>query len=168
MIDPTVFDNLKVVIEGYIYDLDLEKEIIVMDRKDIVDLASMSRKYGIIFEGIKARNRSVCIEIEMAHHELSAELLQTKEKSGCIVRVSFCEQQDTQEYDELLFKKLKRSWGENHQVKLFLTKEITVTKVLYHHKYYVEFQSLFGEDHLDELKNIVDYTIVLLGLTSKS
>jgi hypothetical protein len=168
MIDPTVFDNLKVVIEGYIYDLDLEREIAVIDRRDIVDLASMSRKYTIIFEGLKTRNRSVSIEIDMPHHELSAELLQTKEKPGCIVRVSFCEKHDTQDYDELLFKKLKRSWGKQHEVKLFLTKEITLTNVYYHHKYHVEFQSLFGEDHLEELKNIVDYTIVLLGLASKS
>ncbi|MCV9888442.1 hypothetical protein [Metabacillus halosaccharovorans] len=48
MFDPTVFDNLKVVIEGYIYDMDIDEQISVTDRSDIIDLAKMSRQYSIL------------------------------------------------------------------------------------------------------------------------
>ncbi|GGH74969.1 hypothetical protein JOD43_000621 [Pullulanibacillus pueri] len=49
MFDPTVFDNLKVVLEGAIYDLDLNENehIEIIDRSDTVDLAKMSRSYSI-------------------------------------------------------------------------------------------------------------------------
>ncbi|CAM2868296.1 hypothetical protein PASE110613_05140 [Paenibacillus sediminis] len=45
MFDPTIFDNLKVVFEGSIYDLDREGEVLVIDRKDQIDLASFERMF---------------------------------------------------------------------------------------------------------------------------
>jgi len=47
MFDPTVFDNLKVVLEGAIYDLDFNNRVEITDRSDIVDLAKMSRSYTL-------------------------------------------------------------------------------------------------------------------------
>ena len=47
MFDPTVFDNLKVVLEGAVYDLDLKGQIEIIDRSDLVDLAKMSRTYSV-------------------------------------------------------------------------------------------------------------------------
>lgn len=38
MFDPTAFDNMKVVIEGAIYDLDLDGEISIIDRNDLLIL----------------------------------------------------------------------------------------------------------------------------------
>jgi hypothetical protein len=49
MFDPTVYDNLKVVLEGLVYDLDLEGKIEITDRCDLVDLARMSRTFRIRF-----------------------------------------------------------------------------------------------------------------------
>ncbi len=34
MFDPTAFDNLKVIVEGAVYDFDLHGDILVTDRKD--------------------------------------------------------------------------------------------------------------------------------------
>lgn len=47
MFDPTIFDNWKVVAEGAVYDLDREGEAEVIDRKDLVDLAGLSRSFHI-------------------------------------------------------------------------------------------------------------------------
>lgn len=49
MFDPTVFDNLKVVLEGCVYDYDLEDKIVVTGRNDIVDLATLTRTFSIRF-----------------------------------------------------------------------------------------------------------------------
>jgi|GEM_PF-323516 hypothetical protein len=49
MFDPTVFDNLKVVLEGCVYDYDLEEKIAVTGRSDIVDLATLTRTFSVRF-----------------------------------------------------------------------------------------------------------------------
>ncbi|MDF0725751.1 hypothetical protein PY093_03360 [Cytobacillus sp. S13-E01] len=40
MFDPTIFDNLKVVIEGEVYDLDLTGDFLVTNRSDSIDIAN--------------------------------------------------------------------------------------------------------------------------------
>ncbi|MBN3523665.1 hypothetical protein [Paenibacillus apiarius] len=45
MFDPTIFDNLKVVLEGKIYDLDQEGEWLVIGREDLIDLAGFGRTF---------------------------------------------------------------------------------------------------------------------------
>ncbi|MGM0873901.1 MAG: hypothetical protein ACQEWV_03720 [Bacillota bacterium] len=168
MFDPTVFDNLKVIVEGYIYDLDLENEISVTNRSDNVDLATMSRKFTITFSEINKRDPSVMIEIEMRQNQLAGELLQTIKKPGCHINVILQEELQSQEYNQLLFKKLKRSWGEEHTIKLFVTKEVTSSLNVFHHSYQVCFQTKFGEDDIDELLHIVDHSISLLRMMSKA
>jgi hypothetical protein len=41
MFDPTAFDNMKVVLEGALYDLDIMGEIIITDRNDLFNTAKM-------------------------------------------------------------------------------------------------------------------------------
>ncbi|UTW70295.1 hypothetical protein KHA80_06930 [Anaerobacillus sp. HL2] len=41
MFDPTIYENLKVVIEGEVYDHDMNGRILII-QIDIVDLATMS------------------------------------------------------------------------------------------------------------------------------
>lgn len=167
MFDPTVFDNLKVVVEGYFYDMDMEHQISVTDRSDIIDLATMSRRYSIAYKGLLNKRKTAKLQIDMPHHELSGELLQTKKNPGCIVTLVFLESKNSEEYDEILYKKLKKYWGDQHSVTLFLTKELTKTSCHYHHKYKVEFQPFFGENDLEELLKIVDHSIAFLGLPSR-
>ncbi|PWK13418.1 hypothetical protein [Tumebacillus permanentifrigoris] len=45
MFDPTIFDNLKVVFEGALYDLDHDRRLLVSGREDLVDLAAMARQF---------------------------------------------------------------------------------------------------------------------------
>lgn len=47
MFDPTVYDNLKVVLEGSLYDVDLSGDIEISDRSDMIDLAKLARAYTI-------------------------------------------------------------------------------------------------------------------------
>jgi len=49
MFDPTIFDNLKVVLEGLVYDHDLAGRIMITDRSDWIDLAKLSRSFRIRF-----------------------------------------------------------------------------------------------------------------------
>lgn len=67
--DPTIFDNLKVVLEGSLYDLDREGRLRVADRADLVDLASMQRLFRMGFV-LPQEPRRVYGEVE-----ISSELL---------------------------------------------------------------------------------------------
>ena len=50
MFDPTVYDNLKVAFENYLYDLDnLDESIHITHRKDQLEMASMSREFILQF-----------------------------------------------------------------------------------------------------------------------
>ena len=50
MFDPTIFDNMKVILEGYVYDLDFAGKIVVTGRMDRIEMSTMSRTYGIRFK----------------------------------------------------------------------------------------------------------------------
>lgn len=49
MYHPSVYDNLKIVLEGAVYDLDFSGEIEIVNRKDLMDHAIMERNYSIDF-----------------------------------------------------------------------------------------------------------------------
>ena len=163
MFDTTVFDNLKVIVEGNIYDLDLEKLIVVTDRKDTIDLATMSRLYSITIAKEDNNKRYVTIDIKMSQKQLAGELLKTVKEPGCVVKLSFHEKGNGQEYDEILLKKLNKLWGQ-HIIKLFITKELTGSISHFSILYLVEFCTLFGEreNDIEELLHIVDHAITLL------
>ena len=91
MFDPTIYENLKVVLEGAVYDLDLDHKIIVCNRKDIIDLASMSRSYHIEF---KLRQDEAYPRAEIILYsgmsDLALEIRDGNEAAaGCILEVNF-------------------------------------------------------------------------------
>ncbi|WNB93771.1 hypothetical protein [Bacillus sp. NEB1478] len=49
MFHPSVYDNLKVVLEGVVYDSDFSGEIEIIDRKDIVDFAVIEKSISLSF-----------------------------------------------------------------------------------------------------------------------
>lgn len=92
MFDPTVFENLKVVAEGAVYDLDLVGQIVVTNRKDQVDLAKLSRHYAVTFRKSDRGENSVQgeLRIDVDAHNLSAEILEkADDEIGCSVEVVF-------------------------------------------------------------------------------
>ncbi len=66
MFDPTAYDNLKVILEGLVYDYDLAGEIIVTKRNDLVNLADLSRTFQIHFSLTEDRKQIVDIKMELA------------------------------------------------------------------------------------------------------
>jgi IS4 transposase len=52
MFDPTAFDNMKVIIEGLLYDKDLDGEYEITDRNDFVNLSKMDRLFSIRYKKV--------------------------------------------------------------------------------------------------------------------
>ncbi|MBD8068094.1 hypothetical protein [Bacillus sp. PS06] len=163
MFDPTIFDNLKVVIEGAIYDRDLDGELAVIDRKDMIDLASLARSYVITIKNRDIKQDiTATITLVMDLTNLSAELLNTKGHfPGCQVNVVFnmkmkehettCEQIQQTMYD---------IWGKGRKV----TQEVTFifqqeTQREYLNTIKLEFERLIGEDQMDDLLGMIPYIL---------
>jgi len=86
MFDPTVFDNLKVVLEGAIYDLDLKGQTQIIDRSDLVDLAKLTRTYSI---ALANKHVEGLIELSTDAENWSGEILETGTDYPCHLFLQF-------------------------------------------------------------------------------
>ncbi|QHW31326.1 hypothetical protein GZH47_10965 [Paenibacillus rhizovicinus] len=91
MFDPTVFDNLKVAVENYVYDLDnLDARVIVTHRVDRLEMAVMGRVFALQFTLAKGSGITAEIRLEASLQDLAAEILdQQGAAPGCTVRIRF-------------------------------------------------------------------------------
>ena len=164
MFDPTAFDNIKVVIEGALYDRDITGEIIITDRNDVINLAKMSRLFDLSFQlqdGISIAK----VELNSPLINLAAELLplvQTEQHAGCYVRLEFLLEQEKAPDYVLLKNILLDIWGESRDISL-----ISQCHPLDGHKkiitnLVVEFGRLITEDHMEDLVEMIDFMITTL------
>ena len=93
MFDPSVFENLKVIVEGAFYDLDLEGDLAVIDRHDYVDLAYMSRIFEISTRLDASNEKTVecTFTLSAGLQSFSSEKLspKTKRDPGCELKITF-------------------------------------------------------------------------------
>ena len=164
MFDPTAFDNMKVVIEGALYDRDIKGDIIITDRNDVINLAKMSRLFDLSFrlqDGISMAK----VELNSPLINLAAELLpsvQTEQHAGCYVKLQFLLEQEKAPDYVLLKNILLDIWGESRDISLVSQshpldgdkKSITILKV--------EFGRLITEDHMEDLVEMINFMITTL------
>lgn len=113
MFDPSIFDNLKVVIEGSIYDLDFNETIAITQRQDLVDLSSMSRLYAIQFQW--KQNKEVIAEVRLSTSlkDLAEEWLgqNQDDAAGCILTIHFYFRVDNEQECEAIHHHLSNIWN---------------------------------------------------------
>jgi len=90
MFDPVIFDNLKVVLEGAVYDLDMSGNLCIISRSDVIDLSSVSRNYSIGFRAHASASPSAEILLTATLTDLAAELLNGEtQEAGCLIEIKF-------------------------------------------------------------------------------
>ena len=121
MFDPSVFENLKVVVEGAFYDLDLEGELAVIDRHDYVDLAYMSRIFEISTRLDASNEKAVECTLSLSAGLLSfsAEKLSSipKREPGCELKIKF--RYIDPEHPLRNIHILKQVWDKGYTYKVF-------------------------------------------------
>lgn len=173
MFDPTAFENLKIVIEGAVYDKDFGGEILVTDRNDIINLAKLERKFEISF--IDKHNRGKKITaiwvLEARLDNLAAELLPvalSEKKAGCHVTVKF-ELEHPNEFS--IFKETKKAlseiWGASRTIDQQIQMNPFDTQTKIQNVITIHFNRLIYEDQIDDLTNMVDFMIKSLRDLSK-
>lgn len=165
MFDPTAFDNMKVVIEGALYDYDLDGDIVIIDRNDIMNLAKMSRSFDVSFQ--LPGNRTIArLEMESSLMNIAAELLPEslqQKKAGCQVKLQFIQEdvsieRDFHEIDRILFK----IWGETRKISQIVQYNPLNRSEYRNNIITVEFDRLIGEEQMEDLVEMIEFMISTL------
>ncbi|WP_409298198.1 hypothetical protein V1498_08390 [Peribacillus sp. SCS-26] len=173
MFDPTAFENMKVVLEGIIYDRDFEGSILVTDRQDLVNISSLSRSFLMEME-LKNGRSTTCapikcsISLEAGLKNLSAELLEYKggADAGCHIETIYQIplKDDKQADSDSLFRTLSNIWGSSREIEITekhiyrspeQSARIIMAKVV--------FGRLVTEEQIPDFTDLVDHAIISIN-----
>lgn len=169
MFDPTAFENMKVVLEGAIYDYDLDGNILVIDRNDLINLAKLSRTYEVEFQLVdpvcESKNTAKIV-MTAALENLAAELLSSAlstQKAGCEVSLRFhVELEDDPNLIEEIHSLIMAIWGTDRSIQHemvidpFSDHEVILNTIT------LTFNRLVFEDQINDLFEMIGYMIKTL------
>lgn len=173
LFDPTAFDNMKVVLEGAIYDRDILGDILVVTRDDLVNLATLSRRFMIQFElnGLRSQKKiSGGISLSASLENLSSELLadhMNERSNGSTVEIFlvFAEKLADQQADKI-FNSLEDIWGKQRKIQWStLVTKTNTNQQSFSSKFTISFDRLVKEDQMDDLVDMIEYLIQSIQLS---
>lgn len=161
MFDPTIYDNLKVVLEGCVYDLDLEGHILVTNRIDRIELATMSRCCAIRFREQKAAGASAQIGLTASMADLAAEMLARKgEPPGCELDISFNARVMDPDFDcRAIEQELLQIWERRPTIEQELTFRYPQRSDGFDNRITLRFGRKLDESNADDFPRLVDVTV---------
>ncbi|ARK28928.1 hypothetical protein [Halalkalibacter krulwichiae] len=162
MFDPTIFENLKVGFENYVYDLDnLSKEVEVVDRQDILDMAVMERKFSITFhlsllEAVKAE-----IVLKSSVKDLAAEILESPDgKPGCSLFIYFYKQvHQVEEECKTIQALVEKIWDQEKKPIQTLSFVHDQKPVVFENRIEVSFNRQINEEQMGDIPELIDYVL---------
>ncbi|OLO40456.1 hypothetical protein BTR23_08210 [Alkalihalophilus pseudofirmus] len=162
MFDPTIYENLKVVLEGAIYDLDFANEIIVTDRSDVTDLAKMAREFVMQFQTSTTKSQYPIAEVRLRStlQDFATEKINGDDKTaGCVLEVNFFTNiQDTTKDCFEIEKMLNEIW----QNRPTISQEISYTYSTNHilkNKININFGRKINEDQINDFEQVLHFTL---------
>jgi hypothetical protein len=173
MFDPTAFENMKVVMEGGFYDRDLEGEIRIVDRNDILNSAKMSRRYDITFTDIaKGLAEIFCtFTMEAGLDNLAAELLpqgKSEKLAGCRIYVKFTIKLPKYSKSFLQIREvLRHIWGSGRKVEQTVKYNPENIKTMAETETFISFNRLIYEEQIDDLNEMITYMIASMKALRK-
>jgi hypothetical protein len=163
MFDPTIYENMKVVIEGAVYDLDLAGEILVTNRSNRIELSTMSRSYFIQFKLLGLGDVIAELGLAATTEDLAAEILEKSSMTpGCSLHIGFQMkvvdvEEDCAAIEQILFD----IWGHDYTIiqKLSYTygKELHAS---YINEIQLDFGRKFGESVIDDIPSLLEHVLL--------
>ena len=158
MFDPTIFDNLKIVLEGAVYDRDLDMRWAVLHREDLVDLASMGRTFIISFSQKDKPVVVATVELSSDIRDFSGEWLSDSErKPGCIFLVKFVTSIDNLDQCESIKLNLLDIWGGRPLIQQHLTFTWPQKAEHWQVEIVLHFERKFDETNIMDIENVLDH-----------
>lgn len=176
MFDPTIFDNLKVVLEGRLYDVDAEGSIRISGREDWVDIAAMSRKFCMRFE----RNGGACkamVTLASGLTDFAAERRIARaadKRPGADLLLTLDLPRERAAHCLELHDYLIRLWGEEavirHELTVLLQPDAAgeASEAPEAYRIQLKFRQRIDESHIEELEQWLDIAIMCLSYVDES
>jgi hypothetical protein len=164
MFDPTIYDNLKVVVEGSVYDLDLGGKIVVTGRSDSIELSAMSRRYTVTFRLQDSSDVSAEIRLTAGTEDLAGEILELSHMNpGCRLELVF-HKTVIEPHSECpaIGRVMQEIWGEEARIAQYLTYEFPADAVGSQDEIAVDFGRKFGEDVIGDLPRLLEHMVMTL------
>ncbi|MEH7109432.1 MULTISPECIES: hypothetical protein [Bacillaceae] len=165
MFDPTAFDNMKVVIEGALYDFDMQGTIVITDRNDWHNLAKMARLFSVSFS-LPNSKMEAKMELETGILNLAAELLPdtvAEKNAGCFVRLQFTmELEDNIENFQTVEVILKKVWGETRIMKQTVEYNPLGKQPIVKNRIMIDFDRLIKEEQMEDLVEMTEFMVITL------
>lgn len=165
MFDPSIFDNLKVAFENYVYDLDnLTQQIQITNRIDRLEMATMSRTLALEFTLTGQTDVTAQIRLDATLRDLAAEILEVSgETPGCTLRLRF----DRQIYNVRLqckqIEELMRGiWGSNLEVTQTLSFIYGKEQGVYHDQIEIVFDRKVSEEQIGDIPELLEHMLLSL------
>lgn len=169
--DPTIYDNLKVVLEGELYDRDLSEQIQIVDRSDLVDLAIMSRMFIMRFQILGHPESIAEIKLHAGAEDLAGEIAQVNNPTiGCRIHVGYRvratgDYMAAEEASHTIRKHLAEIWGEDMVIgqELCFYPNMKKDVLIYECRSTIEFGRKITEEQIGDIPRLVDHLIMTLG-----
>ncbi|WP_409251107.1 hypothetical protein V1502_13180 [Bacillus sp. SCS-153A] len=150
MFDPTAYENLKVVLQGALYELDLMGTLKVVNREDIVDLASLNRRYSLTLCNPDAEEITVTVTLAAGVKEWNAEAFpKAGEEPGATLQVHY--QSAGRRFSETFMDSLEDWWGPQRNIEW---REVTSSSQPFLHQGIINFNRLITEEMVDDLEEV--------------
>ncbi|MFC4767371.1 hypothetical protein [Effusibacillus consociatus] len=169
MYDPTIFDNLKVVLEGGLYDLDREGRIRISGREDRVDLASMGRSFRMQFLLSEDEYGTAEVELSSSLADFASELARLRlvdfSRPGCRVQIRyrFPDWNGDESKIRSIENALQDWWSEEvhiqQSIEVTYRTENSYSTSQQSYMATITFLKKIDEDHIEELQALLEHTV---------
>ncbi len=173
MFHPTIFDNLKIVLEGAVYDRDFEGAITVIGRSDLVDLATYQRTFQIDFclaeqEALNHLQRITAqMQLRSTLADIASEQLEQPitEPVGCTICVHFLLSiGEVLGNSVRITAELNDIWGNRPQISQLVMASFTEHHIAwpaerYQTKVTLDFQRKIDEGNIEDMRDLLEHCI---------
>ncbi|MCM3361722.1 MULTISPECIES: hypothetical protein [Bacillaceae] len=161
MFDPTAFENMRTVMEGLIYDSDLDGKIVVLDRNDLFNSSKLSRNYTITFRLKNQQNAKLTFELSADLQNLSAELLPNTNKEALIGATIYIHLYLRHKKSDILYHTLQNKvediWGKEMMIVQEISyNPLNADKIVNNH-ITIDFKRFITEEQIDDMIIMMEF-----------
>lgn len=171
MFHPLVFDNIRVVLEGAVYDRDFEGAILITGRSDVMDMATFHRLFQIDFKMAdmeKSENAvTAAIQLRTGLADIAAEQLEQPltDHIGCTICIHFqLRIVDVIQESGKITGILNDIWGHRPYITQTIKARLEEHRPQWPPQYFenhvtLDFHRKIDEGNIDDLRDLIDHTV---------